>query len=130
VPDVRPHVARSAVVVVPLQIARGVQNKVLEALAMAKATVASPGALTGLKVRPGVELLAASAATEWVETVTRLLTDSEARVRLGSAGRAYVERFHRWETCLEPFGSLLAPKLKGASGVQVEPRLLAGCPVL
>ena len=42
VPDVRPYVARAAVIVVPLRLARGIQNKVLEALAMGKATVASP----------------------------------------------------------------------------------------
>src|SRR5262249_23559094 len=60
VPDVRPHVARAAVAVVPLQIARGVQNKVLEALAMARATVASPSALEGLAAQPGIHVLAAS----------------------------------------------------------------------
>src|SRR5205814_4572832 len=60
VPDVRTHVATAAVTVAPLRIARGVQNKVLEALAMSKATVASPQSLAGFRVEPGVHLLAAS----------------------------------------------------------------------
>jgi sugar transferase (PEP-CTERM/EpsH1 system associated) len=110
VADVRPYLARSAVAVVPLRLARGVQNKVLEALAMARACVASPQALAGLVgagVRPGTHLLSASSADEWVEAVGRLLDDADLRQRLGAAGRRHVEARHRWEDCLEPFATLL-----------------------
>jgi sugar transferase (PEP-CTERM/EpsH1 system associated) len=107
VPDVRPHLARAAVAIVPLRIARGVQNKVLEALAMAKAVVVSPQARPGLAARPGVQLLEASAPAEWVEAVLGLFADPGLRARLGSAGRRYVEEHHRWERCLEPLPSLL-----------------------
>lgn len=106
VPDVRPYLARSAVAVVPLQIARGVQNKVLEALALAKATVASPQALAGLRAQPGTHLLAASTPPQWVEAVLRLFNDPALRQKLGAAGRRYVEERHCWERCLEPFGTL------------------------
>jgi sugar transferase (PEP-CTERM/EpsH1 system associated) len=107
VPDVRPYVARATACVVPLHIARGVQNKVLEALAMAKAVIASPAALVGLGVEPAVHLLAAHTPAEWVEAVLRLYTDADLRSQLGSAGRRYVETFHRWDRCLEPLGKLL-----------------------
>jgi sugar transferase (PEP-CTERM/EpsH1 system associated) len=107
VPDVRPQIARVAVAVVPLQIARGVQNKVLEALAMAKAVVASPQALAGLAAKPGVHLLEAASRQQWVEVLLRLLDDQELRRRLGTAGRRYVEEHHRWNGCLEPLGGLL-----------------------
>ncbi len=107
VPDVRPYLAAAAVVVVPLRIARGVQNKVLEALAMGKAVVASPQALTGLEVEPGVHAMAASSPGEWVESVARLLEDDALRRELGSAGRRFVEEHHGWATCLKPFESLL-----------------------
>jgi polysaccharide biosynthesis protein PslH len=107
VPDVRPHLAGAAVAVVPLRIARGVQNKVLEALAMGKAVVASPQALAGLRAEPGVHALAASTPHEWAEAVSRLLEDEALRRGLGSAGRRYVEEHHRWETCLGPFAPLL-----------------------
>jgi sugar transferase (PEP-CTERM/EpsH1 system associated) len=107
VPDVRPFLARAAVTVVPLQIARGVQNKILEALAMGKAVVASPASLEGVKARPGLHLLAASSASEWTQTVLRLLDDPALRERLGDAGRRYVESHHRWDRCLEPFSRLL-----------------------
>jgi glycosyltransferase involved in cell wall biosynthesis len=100
-------VARAAVALAPLRIARGIQNKVLEALAMGKAVVASSQALVGLQVEPGVHALAASSPCEWAEAVVRLLSDESLRRRLGVAGRSYVEEHHRWETCLEPFGALL-----------------------
>jgi sugar transferase (PEP-CTERM/EpsH1 system associated) len=107
VPDVRPYVARAGVAVVPLQIARGVQNKVLEGLAMAKATIASPQALVGLQAKSGVHLLSASSVTEWTEALLRLWNDSSFRHRLGWAGREYVETHHQWKSCLGPFSALL-----------------------
>jgi sugar transferase (PEP-CTERM/EpsH1 system associated) len=110
VADVRPYLAQAAVAVVPLRLARGVQNKVLEALAMGRACVASPQAvagLAGLGVRPGTHLLSASSPDEWVEAVGRLLDDGDLRQRLGDAGRHHVEARHRWEDCLEPFAALL-----------------------
>ena len=107
VPDVRPHLAAAAVAVVPLRIARGLQNKALEALAMAKAVVASPPTLEGLGIEPDVHVLAASSPADWVDSVVRLLDDPGLRLRLGSAGRDYVEEHHRWDRCLEPFGPLL-----------------------
>jgi sugar transferase (PEP-CTERM/EpsH1 system associated) len=107
VPDVRPYLAGAAVAVVPLRIARGVQNKVLEALAMARATVASPQALEGLRARPGHDLLTACSPRDWIEAVGLLLADPDIRERLGSAGRRHVERYHRWDDCLEGFTPLL-----------------------
>jgi sugar transferase (PEP-CTERM/EpsH1 system associated) len=114
VPDVRPYLTRASVAVVPLQIARGVQNKVLEALAMSRAVVTSPAALEGLQAEPGVHLLTASARTEWADTVVGLLADGDWRQRLGAAGRQYVEEYHRWDRCLESIDALL--------GLPVSPR--------
>jgi sugar transferase (PEP-CTERM/EpsH1 system associated) len=107
VPDVRPWLARSAVVVAPLRIARGVQNKLLEALAMAKACVASPAAFAGIRARPGVELLSATTPAQWIEAITRLLGDSNMRRTLGDAGRGYVAAHHAWDTCLERLPEIL-----------------------
>src|SRR5262245_27865125 len=107
VPDVRPWLARSAFIVAPLRIARGVQNKVLEALAMSKACVASSMALTGLRARPGVELLAATTPAEWVEAITHLLDNPALGRNLGAAGRAYVEKNHAWDACLHPLAEVL-----------------------
>ncbi|NQV23757.1 MAG: TIGR03087 family PEP-CTERM/XrtA system glycosyltransferase [Rhodopirellula sp.] len=102
VPDIRPYLSQAAVAVVPLHIARGVQNKVLEALAMAKAVVASPDPLVGLRVEDGLHLLKAVEVEQWVGCVSRLLEDAELRREIGIAGQAYVTAHHRWEQCLEP----------------------------
>jgi sugar transferase (PEP-CTERM/EpsH1 system associated) len=107
VPDVRPHVQRATVTVVPLRIARGIQNKILESLAMAKPTVASSPTLGGLKAEPGTHLLRADTPAEWAEAILRLFDDRELGRRLGAAGRRYVEENHRWDRCLEPFAELL-----------------------
>jgi len=120
VADVRPYLARAAVAVVPLRIARGVQNKVLEAMAMARATVASPQALAALEVQPGIELLAASSPAEWVEAVCTLLDDANLRRQLGEAGRCYVEEHHDWDRCLEPFAELLGLNVESPSFAETE----------
>jgi len=102
VPDVRPHVAGAAVVVAPLRLARGIQNKVLEALAMGRPVVAAPAALAGLRAEPGRDLLAAATPAEWVEAVGGLFADPARGRELGTAGRRFVEEHHDWERCLEP----------------------------
>ncbi len=109
VPDVRPWVERAAVAIVPLRIARGVQNKVLEALAMERAVVASPVCLGGLQTIPGRHLLAATTPDEWAATLLSLFDDAEWRQRLGVAGRAFVEEHHCWDRCLVPLAELLFP---------------------
>ncbi len=107
VPDVRPYLDRAALAVAPLRMARGVQSKVLEALAMNKAVVASPQAINGIAVRPGKHLLVAASPKEWTESVCRVLADHELRHRLGLAGRRFIETNHRWEHCLKPLVGLL-----------------------
>lgn len=107
VPDVRPFLARSAVALAPMQFARGVQNKVLEAMAMQKAIVATPQSLEGLRAQPDVEVLAASDADEWSTAIVSLMSDPQRAERLGRGARAYVESNHRWEDCLEPLAKCL-----------------------
>jgi polysaccharide biosynthesis protein PslH len=122
VPDVRPWLARAAVAVAPLRIARGVQNKILEALALARAVVATPVCLQGLTTEPGRHLLSASTTDEWVTSLDRLLGDAGFREQLGASGRAFVEEHHCWDRCLEPLQGLL---LGGAEGrLVLRPRLV------
>lgn len=108
VPDVRPHLARAAVAVVPMRLSRGLQNKVLEALAMGKATVAAPPALAALTAEHGHHLVRAETPDDWLREVLDLFDNPERRERLGRAGRAFVELNHDWERCLEPFVERIA----------------------
>lgn len=102
VPDVRPHVASAAVAVCPVRIARGLQNKVIEAMAMAKPTVAAPPTVAALKAEVGRDLLSPTTADEWVNVLTELLGDEKRQTELGANGRRYVEEYHHWDRCLRP----------------------------
>jgi sugar transferase (PEP-CTERM/EpsH1 system associated) len=97
VPDVRPYLERASVCVVPLQIARGIQNKVLEAMAMHLPTVTCSAAAAGIEAVLGKDLFVADAAPEFAAATVRLLQDEELRRRTGKAARACVEANYRWE---------------------------------
>ncbi|MGL6097237.1 MAG: TIGR03087 family PEP-CTERM/XrtA system glycosyltransferase, partial [Fimbriiglobus sp.] len=109
VPDVRPWVAAARVVVAPLRLGRGVQNKVIEAMAMAKPVVASPAALAALGAVVGRDVRRADDAEEWADAVGELLADPERGAAIGAAGRRYAEANHDWATCLEPLLEQIVP---------------------
>src|SRR5262249_24555961 len=106
--DVRPYLDRAAVVVVSHQAPRGLQNSVLEAMAVGKPVVASPAVAAGFGSRPDFPARTLAEPSEWLETILGLLADQHARHHLGRAGRAYVEQHHNWSTCLRPFARLLS----------------------
>ena len=97
VADVRPYLARATLAVVPLPYAVGIQNKVLEAMAMATPVVATPAACGGLLAAAGEHLLVAAEVDGLAAAVERLLEDRELANRLGCAGRRYVEAHHDWQ---------------------------------
>jgi len=98
VPDVRPYIAHAEVTVAPLRIARGIQNKVLEAMAMARPMVVSPQALEGIDAAPGSELLLADGSAQFIATLSELVAHPNAA--LGSAARRKVERQYSWPSNL------------------------------
>jgi sugar transferase (PEP-CTERM/EpsH1 system associated) len=119
VPDVRDYLARAALAVCPIRIARGLQNKVLEAMAMGKATVAAPAAVAALKVTSGHEVIVPKTVVEWIEVVSSLFTSPERCQQLGLAARQYVEEHHHWDRCLQPLtDALLAATRSGAMSSQ------------
>ena len=75
VPDVRPFLHRSTCAVVPLQIARGVQNKVLEAMACGRPVICSPAPLKGLDAEPGLHVLQADSVDDWLSAISRVFDD-------------------------------------------------------
>lgn len=107
VPDVRPWLNSSSCVVVPLRIARGVQNKVLEAMACGRPTICSPAPLKGLHVEPGLQLLQADSADDWVQQISMVFNERDRAEELGMAANAWVQLNHRWAACLEPLTEIL-----------------------
>ena len=98
VPDVRPYIAHGEVAVAPLRIARGIQNKVLEAMAMGRPVVVSPQALEGIDAEIGREVLLAGDAAAFAATVMALLRQPDASV--GAAARTNVQRHYSWSSKL------------------------------
>jgi sugar transferase (PEP-CTERM/EpsH1 system associated) len=115
VPDVRPYVRRATLVVVPLRIARGIQNKVLEAMAAGKPVIASPQALEGLLVTPSEHVCRAATPAQWTSRILTLLSDDSERRRLAAAGQAFVSGHHQWESCLEPLEEWLGISNRAAA---------------
>ena len=100
VPDVRPWLMRATCAVVPLQIARGVQNKVLEAMACGRPVICSPEPLKGLTAEPGVHLLRADSAVEWITALSRVFDDRQMQHNLGAAARHWVQQHYSWNSAL------------------------------
>ncbi len=96
VPDVRPWLAQAAVVVAPLRIARGVQNKILEAMASARPVVATSQAITGLAVDKNRDIVEADTPQEQADALLDLLADPNKRAALGASARRCVERAYDW----------------------------------
>jgi sugar transferase (PEP-CTERM/EpsH1 system associated) len=107
VDDVRVWLAAADVVVAPLRIARGIQNKVLEAMAMARPVVASPAAFDGIDAMPGQDLLVADGAEAQAEAIAQLLHDPMRAGALGASARRRMERAYRWAAKLAPLDALV-----------------------
>jgi sugar transferase (PEP-CTERM/EpsH1 system associated) len=114
VPDVRPYLAGAAVVVAPLRIARGIQNKVLEGLAAGRPVVATPDALDGIAAQPGRDLLVGADAESFAAAVADVLT-GRAPGDIARNGRSFVVRQHRWDAQLEGLDRLIAALTAPAS---------------
>lgn len=109
VADVRPYLAHAAVVVAPLRIARGIQNKVLEAMAMARPVVASRACAGPIGAELGVELLAAETAADYQRQIESLLASPDLAARIGRAARQRVLADFSWDAHLATLDQHLAP---------------------
>jgi sugar transferase (PEP-CTERM/EpsH1 system associated) len=96
VPDTRPFLDAAEVFVAPLRVARGVQNKILEALAMGLPCVASSTAWRGTVIPAGDGILVTDDPAEFAERVVRLLKDPALRAAMAGKARAAVEANYRW----------------------------------
>ena len=114
VPDVRPYYARASVCVAPLRIGRGIQNKVLQGMAMGLPVVASSLAARGLEARAGRHLEVADDPGEFAGQVVRLLRNAGDRKVLGRNARAFAEANYGWERSLFYLELLLTEAAAGA----------------
>jgi glycosyltransferase involved in cell wall biosynthesis len=98
VPDPAIYMAEAAVCINPMQAGGGMQNKLIEYLAMGKAIVATPVANEGIGATPSKHLLVADTPGDFAAAVIALLNDPERRGALGAAGRTFVLENWTWES--------------------------------
>jgi sugar transferase (PEP-CTERM/EpsH1 system associated) len=109
VADIRSWLAAADIVVAPLRLARGIQNKVLEAMAMAKPVCASPAAFEGIEAEPGRHLVVADTAEAMAESIRSLLADRGRADALGQAARRHVVHSYTWQARLGPLADIVFP---------------------
>ena len=109
VADMRSWLAAADVVTAPLRIARGIQNKVLEAMAMAKPVVATSAAFEGIEAEPGRDLLVADGAEGMADAIRRLLAAPAGAAAMGWSARLRMERSYSWEQRLAPLEEMVFP---------------------
>ena len=108
VPDVRPYIRSSALMVAPLAIARGTQNKILEAMAMGVPVVTSSVAAGGVDAVAGEHLLVADTPEEIATAILRIVGNPGERERLADAGRARVLSHHDWAGSMRRLDAIVA----------------------
>ena len=112
--DVRPFTAHADAVVAPLRVARGIQNKVLEAMAMGRPVVAAPGAFEGLRAFPEQELLVRATPEEFARGLLDIIAGRYPG--LGAAARSAVERRYGWDQKLRQLDALLSTLRERSAG--------------
>ena len=126
VDDVRPYLRRSALMVAPLNIARGTQNKILEAMAAGVPVVASRVAAGGVDAVANEHFLVASVPEEYAQAVLRILDHPELRQRLGTAGRDRMLSNHAWHRSMQRLDQIIDRCQRTWNGARGEPANQAG----
>lgn len=98
VPDMRPYLAQAAVAISTVRYGVGIQNKVLEAMAMATPVVCSLQANSALKTVNGQDILVGDTPQMIARHILDLLASAEKRAMIGQRGRQYVETYHTWDS--------------------------------
>jgi sugar transferase (PEP-CTERM/EpsH1 system associated) len=108
VPDVRPFLRRAVLMVAPLNIARGTQNKILEAMAMGIPVVSSHVAAGGVDASSPEHFVAASTPEEYTAAILRIIDEPTERKRLSLAGRERMLSHHNWEKSMQRLDGVIA----------------------
>ncbi len=115
VPDVRPFIRKSALMVAPLNIARGTQNKILEAMAMGVPVVTSSIAAGGVDAQSEEHFLVADTPQAYAQCILRIVDDPAERGRLAVAGRNRMLSHHAWPRSMQRLDGIIAQGIRNFS---------------
>ncbi len=116
VSDVRPYLDQASLFVAPLRLGRGIQNKLLEAMAMGLPVVTTESALRATGITPGAGIVAADTPAAFAAAVAALLRDDAGRWRMEQKARAALEAGLDWDTVLADGGDFLSAPHPTAAG--------------
>ncbi|WP_259780738.1 TIGR03087 family PEP-CTERM/XrtA system glycosyltransferase [Aestuariispira ectoiniformans] len=106
VPDVRPYIAQATAIVAPIRIARGIQNKVLEGMAMARPVITTSPAFEGIEAETGEELIVADTAEDFAKAALDVI-EGRINPEIGVKARSRVAGQYSWQTKYDKLRSLL-----------------------
>jgi polysaccharide biosynthesis protein PslH len=112
VPDLRPHLAEAAAVVVPLRIGGGTRLKIVEAMAMGKAIVSTTLGAEGIEAVPGRDILIADEPAIFANSVSRLLTEPGLAAQIGNSARQLSEARYAWSSAARALESFFRQTLQ------------------
>ncbi len=98
VEDIREFYAKARIFIAPMQIGTGLQNKLLEAMAMKIPSITSPLANQALEAEPGKEILVGNSPEEFAEYIIKLLDDKKLSEKLADNGYSFVQNNYNWES--------------------------------
>jgi sugar transferase (PEP-CTERM/EpsH1 system associated) len=131
VDDIRSYVRRAEVMLSPMVYSVGIQNKVLEAMAMGTPVVVAAEAAAALGAKPGRDLLVANSAQGFAEATLNLMDDAQLRATLCQFGRKYVEEQHDWRVVTERLVNIYERAIASYTGTSIkgtQPSLVSGIP--
>lgn len=130
VDDMRPYVGRAEIMLSPMVYSVGIQNKVLEAMALGTPVIVAAQAAAALDALPGRDLLVANSAREFAESALRLMNDAVLRAELSQRGRAYVEQRHDWQDVtnrlVDVYQQALVAHTREKGGIENAPPAMSG----
>jgi polysaccharide biosynthesis protein PslH len=113
VENVRPHLLHADVSIAPMRIARGVQNKILEAMAMGIPVVTTSQAAAGINVKAGEEVLVGDTPEAFARQVLQLLRDRKLSYQIARRARDRVVQFYDWNRIGRQIENLMAEAFQG-----------------
>jgi glycosyltransferase involved in cell wall biosynthesis len=116
VPDLRPHLAEAAVVVVPLRLGGGTRLKIVEAMAMGKAIVSTTLGAEGIEAVPDRDIMIADDVESFAARVSGLLGDADRAADLGRAARRLAESRYAWSSAARALESFYCSRLAVSCG--------------